>query len=457
MTYSIIKKSQLEGALRIDAEYYQPEYFRINKIINSPELKAQKLRDLIIRQVVTGSTPKSRDCKLDGTDIKFIKTDTVREGQIIFDLADNLPLLQNRKNSEPRNGDILVTIIGATFDIVGRAARVFEDDPAMNINQNIALIRPSHKLKSNYLETFLRSKFGRLQLWQQCRQTEQVNLNCREVEEIKIPVPEIRIQEEIEQIVNTSRGLIEESKKIYQQAENLLLEELGLKNFELKNDLFSIINLSDAKNANRIDAEYYQPKFAELIKKLKENKSSPLSEIIENVPAKFDPRLYPEKGFNYVELSNIDSTLGIINGSSKIVGKEAASRAKRLLQKNDVIVSSVEGSLDKAALVADRQVNFLASTGFFQFRSKEILPEVLLVLAKSLVFQYQLKQRCAGTILTAVPQDSIKNILIPILPKSTQQKIAELVKKSHESRQKSKKLLEVAKRKVEEIIEKGEK
>lgn len=454
MTYSIIQKSQLEGALRIDAEYYQPKYFRINKIINSPELNAQKLKTLIMRQVVTGSTPKSRDCKLDGTDIKFIKTDTVREGQIIFDLADNLPLLQNRKNSEPRNGDILVTIIGATFDIVGRAARVFEDDPAMNINQNIALIRPCHKLKSNYLETFLRSKFGRLQLWQQCRQTEQVNLNCREVEEIKIPVPEIRIQEEIEQMVNTSRGLIEESKKIFQQAENLFLKELGLKEFELKNNLFSIVNLSDVKNYNRIDAEYYQPKFAELIKRLKENKLNPLTEIIENVPAKFDPQLFPEKEFNYVELSNIDSTLGIINGSSKIVGNKAASRAKRLLQKNDVIVSSVEGSLDKAALVADRQVNFLASTGFFQFRSKEILSEVLLVLAKSLVFQYQLKQRCAGTILTAVPQDSIKNILIPILPKSTQQKIAELVVKSHKSHQKSKELLEEAKRKVEELIEK---
>ncbi|MCL4353216.1 hypothetical protein M1615_01935, partial [Patescibacteria group bacterium] len=27
MTFSIIKKSQLEGANRLDAEYYQPEYF----------------------------------------------------------------------------------------------------------------------------------------------------------------------------------------------------------------------------------------------------------------------------------------------------------------------------------------------------------------------------------------------------------------------------------------------
>ena len=75
------------------------------------------------------------------------------------------------------------------------------------------------------------------------------------------------------------------------------------------------------------------------------------------------------------------------------------------------------------------------------------------MLAKSVVFQWQLEKRCAGTILTAVPKESINDILIPVLPKPTQQKIAELVQKSHESRKKAKELLEEAKHKVEELIE----
>ena len=82
------------------------------------------------------------------------------------------------------------------------------------------------------------------------------------------------------------------------------------------------------------------------------------------------------------------------------------------------------------------------------------MPEVLLVLAKSVVFQWQLEKRCAGTILTAVPKESIKDIFIPILPKPTQQKIADLIRRSHEARKKAKELLEEAKRKVEELIEK---
>ena len=39
MHYSIIKKSKLEGAIRLDAEYYQPEYLSIrNSLKESPTL-----------------------------------------------------------------------------------------------------------------------------------------------------------------------------------------------------------------------------------------------------------------------------------------------------------------------------------------------------------------------------------------------------------------------------------
>jgi restriction endonuclease S subunit len=156
-----------------------------------------------------------------------------------------------------------------------------------------------------------------------------------------------------------------------------------------------------------------------------------------------------------VELANINSSIGIIDAAAEVLGKEAPSRAKRILKTNDVIVSSVEGSLEKLAIVDKEQEGYLASTGFFQFRSRGILPEVLLVIAKSIVIQMQLQKYCSGTILTAVPKDALNNIVVPVLPKSTQEKIAALVRKSHEARKKAKELLEEAKRKVEEMIEKG--
>ena len=49
----------------------------------------------------------------------------------------------------------------------------------------------------------------------------------------------------------------------------------------------------------------------------------------------------------------------------------------------------------------------------------------------------------------------MENLWIPSVKVETQQKIADLVRKSHGARKKSKELLEEAKRKVEEMIEKG--
>ena len=122
------------------------------------------------------------------------------------------------------------------------------------------------------------------------------------------------------------------------------------------------------------------------------------------------------------------------------------------MKANDVIFSSVEGSLEKVALVGKEQDGYLASNGFFQFRSKDILPEVLLVLAKSFVLQMQFEKETAGTILTAVPKEAVKNIIVPKINKPTQQKIAELVQESHQARKKAKQLLEEAKNKVENLI-----
>ena len=453
MQFSVIQKSQLEGARRLDAEYYQPEYLRIRNLVSRADLNAKPLVSLISRQVVTGSTPKIREPKGDGTDIYFVKTDTVRDGQIVFEEADFLPVKQNIQNSTPKGGDVLVTIIGATLDIVGRSAMVFSHYPKMNINQNVALIRPSEEISSGYLEAFLRGKYGRQQLWQQSRQTEQVNLNCREIENILVPVPAHTFQQEIEKLVQESHDCISQSVTIYNKAEGLLLEELGLKDFKLDEDLYSIVNFSDIKSVNRIDAEYFQPKYEKLIAKLKAQKARPLADVLENVPAKFNALAQPDKTFRYVELSNINGSIGIIDGYTETSGREAPSRAKRVLKKGDVIVSTVEGSLGKVALVHKEQEGCIASTGFFQFRSENLLSEVLLVIVRSFIFQNQLEQRCTGTILTAVPKDSIKDILVPILPRTTQEKIAGLVRESHAARKKAKELLEEAKRKVEELIE----
>lgn len=46
ITYSIIQKAQIEGAHRIDAEYYKPEYLIIDDLLLNRSQKLIKLAEI---------------------------------------------------------------------------------------------------------------------------------------------------------------------------------------------------------------------------------------------------------------------------------------------------------------------------------------------------------------------------------------------------------------------------
>ncbi len=445
MNYSIIQKSQLEGAHRLDAEYYQPEYLKKMKDLQSTAyVELQEIA--YITDGEHGSPIWDED-----SGIKYFSAQHVKDSFIDDSDAKTISKIIDTRNerSKLKAGDVLLSTVGT----IGFAGLVTKDLLPANIDRHVARIAlKENTLDPEFLVAFLNSNYGKFQTIRESTGNVQLNLFIDKIKKLLVPKNN---NTTISKLVNSAFEERELSEKLYQQAEELLLEELGLKDFQVEDDLSFIVNLSDVKAANRIDADYFQPKYQELLEKIQQKNTQVFTDVIRNITAKFNPLKTPDKTFKYVELANINSSIGAIDGYSEILGKEAPSRAKRLLKNGDVIVSSVEGSLEKVALVDDTQEGYLASTGFFQLRSEGILPEVLLVLAKSIVVQWQLKKHCAGTILTAVPSESLQKMFAPAIPKETQQKIAELVRKSHEARKKSKELLEEAKRKVEEMIEKG--
>ena len=158
-------------------------------------------------------------------------------------------------------------------------------------------------------------------------------------------------------------------------------------------------------------------------------------------------------GVSSYELANINPTLGVIEHSNTVHGKDAPSRARRLVQKGDILASAVVGSVDKAALVGDENHGCLASTGFFHFRPNNISSEFLLILVRSKLVTMQMQQEATGGILSAVPDTRLKNIVIPSLPENLKQEISRLVEQSYRNYHKSKQLLEQAKHRVEQLIE----
>nr|MBF2755726.1 restriction endonuclease subunit S [Gammaproteobacteria bacterium AqS3] len=112
------------------------------------------------------------------------------------------------------------------------------------------------------------------------------------------------------------------------------------------------------------------------------------------------------------------------------LGADLPSRARRRVATQDVLVSSLEGSLSSIALVDSEYDQALCSTGFHVVRSKRLLPEVLFILLRSEIGQKQLERGCNGGIMSSIRQEEFCKAHLPIPPEEVQQKIKETVSHS---------------------------
>ena len=271
-----------------------------------------------------------RDCFLMDDEVKYIEiSDQVFE-QFKLEVND---ILFNRVNAE---------------EFVGRTGIFKLKGDYVFASYLIRLrVKPNSEILPDYLNLFLNTKYGKKQIRRYSRRAvNQANVNAEELKNFKICIIPLEAQKQISQLSHEAWSKIELSKSLHSQAENLLLKELGLKNFKLKYELSYTANLSQAFGVHRVDAEHFQPAYDEILEKIMgySNGYTRLLDCVGNISPNFDPAKYPDKIFSYVELADIDASIGIIHSVSKIKGEDAPSRAKRMLKKNDVIVSSVEGS-----------------------------------------------------------------------------------------------------------------
>lgn len=448
--YSVIKLSELEGAKRIDPEFYHPEKIISKKALDKVGIRRIKDCFYNVRQIFDPQKHNLNDTAY-VFDLSDIKSFFLSDGKIALSSED----VGSAKKMFSKN-DVLISRLRPYLKEVSFVG--FNGKAKLASTEFIVLRQKDKDYYPEVLFSFLISHHVQNILLWSIAGTEHPRFHDSYLLNLKLPNIPIEFQNKIKELVKETWKFFLTSQSLYSQAENLLLEELGLKDFKPRYEKTYTAKLSSAFSAHRIDAEYFQPAYEEVVERIKKyhNGFRRLLEYVENVKPDFDPTKYPEKTFSYVELANIDASIGTIHSVNEIKGEEAPSRAKRILKDKDVVVSSVEGSLEKVALIDKEHNGCLASTGFFQFRPLDILPEVLLILSKTIVLQSQFKKKCSGTILTAVSKESLRDIIIPLLPFSTQQKIASLVQESHEGRRKAKELLEIAKKAVEIAIENSE-
>lgn len=445
---SEIQLSDLERTARIDAEFYKKENLAIAALIKKAEFCpvtdyftiSDGNHMSISEEFQTEGVPYYRGQDIYNTFIEeaspvCIDEDTFSHPHMI--------------RSHLRAGDVLMSIVGA---IVGNSA-IVSPDTAATCSCKLAIIRPKNNgILPEYLLIYIKTKYGQNQIQKFKRGAAQTGFLLEDFDQIYVPRFSDHFQNEIKHIVELAHETIVRSDQGYNQAERLILSELNYREPEKARVVSSIKTIQNSFLASgRLDAEYYQHKYESIYANLE------TTETVSSLCTIYDSSFFPEldEEYKYIELANV-GRFGEVSGVDLISGGELPSRARRVVSAGQVIISSVEGSLQSCALIDNEYGGALCSTGFYVLDSKVINPETLLVLFKSVPIQALLKQRCSGTILTAIGKEEFLSMPLPRIDADVQESIAKKVKESFSLRRKSKELLEYAKQAVEMAIEQRE-
>jgi len=167
---------------------------------------------------------------------------------------------------------------------------------------------------------------------------------------------------------------------------------------------------------------------------------------------------YQDKGKPFIRVSNL-SINGFIDRDQKYLNEVIYQQLKETYEPKQGDFLLTKDATPGIAYVVKEHIEGIISSGILNLKINEgkINKEYLALCINSIVGKMQIEKDGGGFVIIHWKPEQVKKLKIPILPFSTQQKIALFVHQSHEARRKAKELLDIAKRTVEIAIEKNEK
>lgn len=348
--------------------------------------------------------------------------------------------------------DVLLNIVGATLDVIGRSAFVSGLRDEANITQAMVLVRcQSNELRPGYLFAYLNTRFGQDQIARYARPTGQYNLNLQEVGHICIPLLPEDEQKGIEKLVLSSAKLQETSTDFYASAQQLLESALGLDKLIFQKPVGYTTQLSDVEASRRFDTEHYFPRFRAFREGLPTGISlQPLSECLFYCARGKQP-IYAKSGLPVINSKHVQPNRIILEGNRLGLANPDVNLQ---IRSGDALLNGTgRGTIGRAApylsdtlAVADNHVTIL--------RSHCLDPAFLSLYLNSVAGQMQVEMHQRGTSgqLELYPFD-IRKFLVWNAPAEFQREIRDLHDKAAAAAAESQRLLEQAKTRVEQLIE----
>ncbi len=450
--WSIIKKSELEGSSYIAPEFYHPDKLKSQKLINKIGItRISNEFDNIKNLYNLSKTTKLSEKRIKIFDLTDAMGNLLKEGIDIKNIEDIGSTKKIVKNND--------LIISRLRSYLREIALVHYDDFSQKLVSTEFIVlrqREETKYTPQFLLIYLlTSEIQNILHWSQTG-----TQHPRFDEDVLFNLPLLDFSEFINDItekVNVSIILFEDSKLLYSQAEQILLEELGLKNLDLKDDLFYTTTLKEVKDNNRMDTYFFMPKFDIGLSKLKgKYKLKSVLELSRDVTTGQYCNEYIDRKSGIPYIRGTDISNATINEDNLMYVDNPKNNGSKKAKEGDVVTTRV-GTIGLVARIPRELEGCIISDNLIRIRlpkKSEISSYYLTMYLNSPFGKDLMISYSRGSVQQRLNQETLKEIPIPIVSNSLQVKMERFLVESWRKRKEAKQLLEQAKYKVEEMIEK---
>ncbi|MBN3873205.1 restriction endonuclease subunit S [Nostoc sp. JL33] len=253
--WSIVNFSQIPFDWRLDAEYFKPEYLKLDNLLSNVNVE---LWGNLKGKFITGPFGSAFTVEnyVEHSPYRYVRGKDVKPFFLLDQDNAYIPksAFQGLKKYSLFPEDLLVSVVGTLGNVA-----IVDEDVGQAIYSCKSTVYRSKSIDPYYLCTYLNSNIGQAYLQRKSRGAIQAGLNLDDLYTIPIYIPEFEQQREIRKLVITSWEKLKISKTLYAEAETLLLHELGLNNLDLSTQKSYVANFSETVESDRFDAEYFHP------------------------------------------------------------------------------------------------------------------------------------------------------------------------------------------------------
>lgn len=448
--------------LRFDSEYFLPDRIRAAALVDSFPRKVRL--SFLCDKITQGSNPSFSESGLpclNGRNIRF--------GSASMGVPNYISETEFRRLHSYRlqKDDIVITLKHATK--IGRSW-IIEDDSPRIFARNVGLIRlrPGAPLSPPSLLFYLWSDVGQklLDRFATGGTTGQITLAMSYLKRIWVPLFRETDQRGLSGFFDAYQATIARSNELYTSAERTLGEELGLDRFDLSHRVGYEARLSETFRARRWDGEFYKPKYQRMIdavaraRKVRVGGFAPVGRLVSYLTNGHTP-LHHDLSVGDVLFLTAEhvSDFGIDFGTEKriLLRHHETELARTALRDGDILVT-IKGKVGNCAVVRScpDSANINQDVALVRLR-KEIHPYFFAAWFNSPMGKQLTEQRSTGGINPFVGLGNLRQMPFPVIDPKEHWRIGglvqEIVEKAYAAAREASGLLEKAKRRVEELIE----